>query len=805
MTKDSEPAAVTNSPMTQLLGVRASARFPRVLATVSIAQRILRILLQLLKSATIEARSSGAGAGFGVLVALVACLVASHTFEAQALGLGSALVSGIVIIGLLGATSTAPWLRAPFGPYAASAVIALGLGAALAFGASAVSPSVASAMADPWRLVWFAVAAAAAAVLLLVRDAIARQYGFRGFALIDTALALGVIALLLVADHGDGWALFVAASAPLPIVAGLAIAAVRPSTNDRKGAAASVKGLLGFDMGAVVILLGSGSMPLLVLNAAGPTAAAVWCLASIIVIFIAVLSRSASLDQLPGRLRFAEGIEAELTTTPADAFVRTFALLVPGVALMLLFAPHIMAAFALEHFPGAASLLRLLALASIPAVTLSLVAALLRSRRRVVLAGAIDAVVPLAVVLLAAPLLDSWGVQGLAAAWLTGYTVAAVGLGVAVAARGPGAPTGWLLALAAAAARLLFAVGVADRVALRTHADPDSLRQLLAGSDEPDAVSWHQLGMLPSGGDVVIEFLGDKVEGAAPVGAYDTPPGTRAFLKRSLTMEGMLALERQRENLERLSKEPRLAGCGIRLPKIIAFCRSADAVWSVERCVPGVDGRTVVRDPLRRDAAVAAACAAIDDVHRRTATVTTVDDSWIDCWVRQPASLLGLVAPTLMSRGAHLASVDAFIGWQRSHWLGRSIPIGYYHGDFSPGNVMYCEGTANLMVSGIIDWDRTGWDGPQGYDACHFVLAAQRNYTGEQIGEIIRELLLSPDPRTHTFGRHAFGSSEDVEAMRGMLGLAWLKLVTGNIEKSQKFTANRLWSAANVDRVLQLF
>jgi hypothetical protein len=310
--------------------------------------------------------------------------------------------------------------------------------------------------------------------------------------------------------------------------------------------------------------------------------------------------------------------------------------------------------------------------------------------------------------------------------------------------------------------------------------------------------------MLPTGGDVQIEFLGDKVERTAPLGAYDIPPGTHAFLKRSLTAEGVRALDRQHDNLERLVNDPRLLGCELQFPEIIAFRKSsADTVWSVERAVTGMDGRAVLRDPLRRDAAIAAACAAIDDIHRRTATLTTIDDAWLERWVRHPASLLRLTARTLMSRDARLAAIDRFVQRQRSYWLGRTVSLGYYHGDFSPGNLLYREATADPVVNGIIDWDRTGWDGPQGYDACHLMLAVRRNDTGKQIGEIVRELLLSPDPRT--LAPPAFGFADDPDALRAKLGLTWLKLVTGNIEKSRKFAANRLWSAANVERVLQLF
>jgi hypothetical protein len=220
---------------------------------------------------------------------------------------------------------------------------------------------------------------------------------------------------------------------------------------------------------------------------------------------------------------------------------------------------------------------------------------------------------------------------------------------------------------------------------------------------------------------------------------------------------------------------------------------------------------------------VTAACAAIGDIHGRTATPAIIDNDWIDRWIDRPVNLLRNVSHTLMTRGARTASIEAFRQCQREYWFGRHVALGVYHGDYSPGNVLFRDSASGPLVNGIIDWDRAGRDGPRGFDTCHFMLAAHRVGSGEQIGEIVRGLLLSPTPwaagppghdlRVHLglVGQWDEAASSSVnpagdrETTHAMISLAWLRLVAANIEKSQAFALNRLWSAANVERVLELF
>jgi hypothetical protein len=83
---------------------------------------------------------------------------------------------------------------------------------------------------------------------------------------------------------------------------------------------------------------------------------------------------------------------------------------------------------------------------------------------------------------------------------------APIALGASLPFPGPLAPdnldhriVGWLLSLATAGARMLFTASLPARKATRSPADTSSVRQLLTSSGDPSAMSWHQLGMLPSG------------------------------------------------------------------------------------------------------------------------------------------------------------------------------------------------------------------------------------------------------------------------------------------------------------------
>lgn len=296
------------------------------------------------------------------------------------------------------------------------------------------------------------------------------------------------------------------------------------------------------------------------------------------------------------------------------------------------------------------------------------------------------------------------------------------------------------------------------------------------------------------------------------------------MLKIGLTARGSASLVRQRDALEQLIAGRQIGDCSFKVPEILVFKQAQDTVWSLERRILGKDGRRVIQNHALRFAAFVAASDAINSLHLRSGRLATIDGTWIDRWIDGPALLLHEPIHTLMSREQRRQAITAFTLRQREYWLGRDARLGWYHGDFSPGNVLFRtdnglssgpdKASPNAVVEGIIDWDRAGQDGPTGFDICQLALTARRVSTGQQIGEIVRKLHLTPDWNDEEkawFDRceQPFGPSGDwtreAEALRAMVALVWLGQIIANIEKSESYLQNRLWAATNVERVLQLF
>jgi hypothetical protein len=352
--------------------------------------------------------------------------------------------------------------------------------------------------------------------------------------------------------------------------------------------------------------------------------------------------------------------------------------------------------------------------------------------------------------------------------------------------------------------------------------------KLLEQVDDPGVRSLRLLGEIPYARGINIDFLGEAELGTMSGFSVVPPKGTSAVLKRSSWPEGMESLVRQRDRLEILHAKLPASGWDFRISEILAFGKEPDRVWSIEKFIAGKDGRVVTHDPVLRPAALAACANAICRLFQPTVKPTTIDSAWIEEWIDQPADLLLGPVHTLMSRGARRSAVAAFKREQRGYWLGRTVPLGWYHGDFNPGNIVFradpqpgepgadgaTGGIQAPAVEGIIDWDRTGWNGPQGFDICHMAISARRALTGQQVGEIVCDLLLEGRWNAEELGWFADCTALAVpardwmtepEALRAMVTLMWLRLMAANIEKSRAYLSNRLWAAANVERVLRLW
>jgi hypothetical protein len=303
--------------------------------------------------------------------------------------------------------------------------------------------------------------------------------------------------------------------------------------------------------------------------------------------------------------------------------------------------------------------------------------------------------------------------------------------------------------------------------------------------------------------------------------SFERPNGARALLKTAYSPEGIASLERNRATLETLRSDSRLTDCGFQLPEILGVIRRSDAMLLLERVVPGEDGRITLQNPGRCGAALVAATKAIAILHRRSSESLTVSDRWLAEWIDGPAALLDNPICTLTTVRQRRTAIAAFRREQHAFWDGQFLRLGWGHGDFSPGNIMFTIGDAQgaagaqeTQVGGIIDWDAARPNAPAGFDACHLALTARRTVTGEELGQIVRGLLLKPcwsaeedhwlQNSTECDGVPT-GWPAATNAIRAMVGLVWLHQTAANLQKSSRYAASRLWTTANVERVLQVF
>ncbi|MBI2717830.1 MAG: phosphotransferase [Rhizobiales bacterium] len=385
---------------------------------------------------------------------------------------------------------------------------------------------------------------------------------------------------------------------------------------------------------------------------------------------------------------------------------------------------------------------------------------------------------------------------------------------------------GRLLALASIAARL-----VAARRGRASGSLPDREIELAVGAvlerpDDPVARSWRLLGEMPSLGNVRIYFLGEApVERPLEFG-FQAPAGTRAIVKISRSTGGAGSLVSQQASLRIIPTSN--TGLEFGISHILAFGRSAGKLISIERFLPGHDGRTVIGTPGLGSAALAEAARLIGRFHAGNSASAVIGENWLEDWIVRPANRLQQPVRTLMSAQSRETAIAAFTRQQCDYWRGRMVELGWYHGDYCPGNILYStekirpqgddpvspHRPTQVAIASIIDWDRFGTDGPAGFDICQLAVTARRVQTGQQIGDIIGELLRTGRwSAEETTWFEACGQlrgpagdwTRQPAAMRAMVALAWLRLMAANLEKSAGYIHNRLWAAANVEAVLRLY
>lgn len=281
------------------------------------------------------------------------------------------------------------------------------------------------------------------------------------------------------------------------------------------------------------------------------------------------------------------------------------------------------------------------------------------------------------------------------------------------------------------------------------------------------------------------------------VGPPGQPPAV--VLKLPQTAEGESSLRRQCAVLDALHTELALADWRRLLPRPTC-CEVGGRFCSVERALPGYDLRGYLASKAHNGAngaeeVLLAAVSSISTLHHLAMRVVVVDEALLNRWVETPVRRLAAVTRNT----AALARLEREV---RVALLGRTIAIGWVHGDFWAGNLLVAPD--GLTITGIVDWDLAVADELASHDFLNLVLSTDQLLNGGGLGDAVRKRLrregwTDRDRTLLAAGRFPFA---DDSLRRAMLLLYWLRYVTTYLDKGPRRALSGWWLNRNVDSVL---
>lgn len=769
----------------------------------------LKAFLSAMAAAPALARA-GAALVSGTLIAsglgMVFWSVAARQMTPEEVGIGAALVSALATLSHAAQLNLRNLIhrfvpgrgrrgrRLVLQAYLVAGVAALLFGLGFVLLAEQISPDLAFLSASPWLggafvaalLAWTLYALQEAALTALRQAALVPAQ-----ALIYSVLKIGTLLLViwLWSGLGNGWPILLAWVLPTLLVGPATHVIAGRRSADNSNAAGdeqhivwgNVLRFFGWDyVGALATSLALGAAPLIVLNAAGPAELANYYLAWSISYLLYLAGRHLGAAMLTE----AALAPARKQLLYAEALLLTGAPVLLGAAAIAIGAPWVMMIFGSEYAQSGATLLTTLALASVPGSMVTIYLAICRAESRVKTIAGIQ-VFTLLVVLTAGFLLtQAWGALGMALAWVFAHCAVLCFLATShihtAAAR-----TAMVDFMTASEGFIALVMPYVRRVSGRRPADR---KPVVIGGD-----SWRFQRAAPSLSDAHSTLVANAAT------------GQRAFLKTASSVSGRNAILQEWRIMNQLAAVPIAAAA---MPAAIAHEQTTDQAHLLLAELEGTEGRDLLGTPEIREESARLALRYVEELHAGVpAADATIDAEWIGRWIDAPVALLRQ-AGAASGRADHSAlnAIAAELGVAMATLKPR---LGLTHGDFSPDNLIFTTDRHGrpTAVRGVIDWGTAKPDGPQGLDACCYLLALRMQQSGRKLGPVVVDFCRHP-ALTH-IERKALGVATEGAwlqtpmGIRSMVLLAWLTHVAANVQKSDRYRPGGYWGLANISLVLR--
>ena len=277
--------------------------------------------------------------------------------------------------------------------------------------------------------------------------------------------------------------------------------------------------------------------------------------------------------------------------------------------------------------------------------------------------------------------------------------------------------------------------------------------------------------------------------------------GDAAIVVKIATTPGTArGLEMESRHLALLNADERLAGMRSLLPEVLFSGNTEAWAYSAQRALPGVAADTFVRDEIEGKRATAAALEAGRRLHRLTKAETFVDDRLAASWIERPAAAVRAALerrhPGILPRLRNLTEV------LEGAFRARTFVTGWIHGDLCLGNVLVDQ--EGSIATGLVDWDRASAQHLPAVDELHLALYTRAVRERRELGDVVREMLLTPAPDNVAVPTITEDSIHDPELFRPMLLAYWLHHVGANLEGAEESRAIDRWIRRNVLPVLRV-
>jgi thiamine kinase-like enzyme len=285
------------------------------------------------------------------------------------------------------------------------------------------------------------------------------------------------------------------------------------------------------------------------------------------------------------------------------------------------------------------------------------------------------------------------------------------------------------------------------------------------------------------------------------LGPQERPPV--ALLKLPRSDAAIVSQERHKEVLTRLHADQRLGPWRELLPTLLAEGETAETQYLVEQMKPGFDARTLLDNTDAQTRMRTAAATAIGVLHRHTASSIVVDARMLERWLDEPLCRVKDSLATLRHAPSYHQTLDKMMTELHGALMGKTVPVSWVHGDFSPGNILLTADAGE--VTGILDWDQASPEDLPQLDLVLLFLSMRMLSQQRELGDIVGEMLEGAEWTSNELdllnAAQASLPGETV-GMRELVLLAWLRHVAANLAKSTRYFGHRLWTAKNIEAVL---